>query len=153
MHRGSEYFYVTFDGRVKLEADLTTDQRRIETAIGTTPLGGGTALYDAVLEGLDLSHRARQPQQAIVVISDGADQHSTHSLQEVIRSVREAELQIYTIGYFSREEETFFRRSGARVTLIDGRIVDNPQYVLQRLAKDSGGDRFSRDLTENWRKR
>jgi Ca-activated chloride channel family protein len=141
-HRGSEYFYVTFDDGVKLEADLTTDQHRIETAIDTTPLGGGTALYDAVLEGLDLSRRARQPRQAIVVISDGADQNSTHTLQEVIRSVREAELQIYTIGYFSREEETLFRRSGAKLTLIDGRIVDNPQYALQRLAKDSGGESF-----------
>src|SRR5207237_8900749 len=90
----------------------------------------------------ELSRPARQPRQAVVIISDGADQDSTHTLQEVIRAVREAELQVYTIGYFGKEEETSFRRSGAKLTLIDGRVVDNPRYVLQRLAKDSGGESF-----------
>ena len=139
---GSEYFYVTFDDRVKVEADLTMDRHRIDTAIDGTASGGGTALYDAVLEGLSLTHRAQRPRQAVIIISDGADQNSMRTLQEVIRAVREAELQVYTIGYFGKEEEILFRRSGAKLTLIDGRVVDNPKYVLQRLAKDSGGESF-----------
>ncbi|HYR43459.1 MAG TPA: VWA domain-containing protein [Terriglobia bacterium] len=139
---GSEYFYLTFDDRVKVEADLTMDQHRIDSAIAGTSPGGGTALYDAVLEGLAVTRRGQQPRQAVVIISDGADQNSMHTLQEVIRAVREAELQVYTIGYFSKEEEMLFRRSAAKLTLDDGRVVDNPQHVLQRLAKDSGGESF-----------
>ena len=139
---GSEYFYLPFDDHVKLAADLTSDPREIEAAIGNTTLGGGTSLYDAVLEGLSRSGAAHQPRQVLVIISDGADQHSIHPLAEVIRKVRDAKLQVYAIGYFGKDEEPFFRRSGAKLTLIDGHEVDNPRNVLHRLASDSGAEAF-----------
>jgi Ca-activated chloride channel family protein len=139
---GSQYFYITFDDQVKLAADLTDDRRQMETAIDKTTLGGGTALYDAVLKGLDLSGQAARPRQVLIIISDGADQHSTHKLQEVVRAVREAELQVFTIGYFAPEEDAFFRRSTSKLTLSDGSVVDNPQSVLKRLASDSGAESF-----------
>jgi len=153
---GSEYFYLPFDDHVKLQADLTSDPHQIETAIAGTTLGGGTALYDAVLEGLSRSATAHQPRQVLVIISDGADQHSIHPLAEVIRKVRDAKLQVYTIGYFGKDEEPFFRRSGQKLTLIDGREVDNPRYVLRRLATDSGAEAFfprsDKELAEAVRK-
>src|SRR5436190_161587 len=97
---GSEYFYLPFDDHVKLQADLTSDPHQIETAIAGTTLGGGTALYDAVLEG--------------------------------------------------------WSRSGQKLTLIDGREVDNPRYVLRRLATDSGAEAFfprsDKELAEAVRK-
>jgi len=139
---GSQYFYIAFDDNVKLSADLTDDRHQVETAIDQTTLGGGTALYDAVLKGLAISAQAARPRQVLIIISDGADQHSTHLLGEVIRAVREAELQVFTIGYFSPQEEAFVRRSGDKLTLTDGTVVDNPQYVLKKLASESGAESF-----------
>jgi len=139
---GSQYFYIAFDDNVKLSADLTDDRHQVETAIDQTTLGGGTALYDAVLKGLAISAQAARPRQVLIIISDGADQHSTHLLAEVIRAVREAELQVFTIGYFSPQEEAFVRRSGDKLTLADGTVVDNPQYVLKKLASESGAESF-----------
>jgi len=139
---GSQYFYIAFDDNVKLSADLTDDRHQVETAIDQTTLGGGTALYDAVLKGLAISAQAARPRQVLIIISDGADQHSTHLLGEVIRAVREAELQVFTIGYFSPQEEAFVRRSGDKLTLADGTVVDNPQYVLKKLASESGAESF-----------
>lgn len=139
---GSQYFYIAFDDNVKLSADLTDDRHQVETAIDQTTLGGGTALYDAVLKGLAISAQAARPRQVLIIISDGADQHSTHLLGEVIRAVREAELQVFTIGYFSAQEEAFVRRSGDKLTLTDGTVVDNPQYVLKKLASESGAESF-----------
>ena len=139
---GSQYFYIAFDDNVKLSADLTDDRHQVETAIDQTTLGGGTALYDAVLKGLAISAQAARPRQVLIIISDGADQHSTHLLGEVIRAVREAELQVFTIGYFSPQEEAFVRRSGDKLTLADGTVVDNPQYVLKKLASESGAEAF-----------
>ena len=141
-HEGSQYFYIAFDDNVKLSADLTDDRHQVETAIDQTTLGGGTALYDAVLKGLAISAQAARPRQVLIIISDGADQHSTHLLGEVIRAVREAELQVFTIGYFSPQEEAFVRRSGDKLTLADGTVVDNPQYVLKKLASESGAESF-----------
>jgi Ca-activated chloride channel family protein len=141
-HSGSEYFYYTFDDQVRLAADFTSDPERMQAAIQQTALGGGTSLYDAVVEGIAMCSRAQLPRQAIVIISDGADMHSKHELQETMRIVRESEMQIYTIGYFGPEEDRLFRRSGPKIQLSDDRTIDNPRDVLQRIAKESGAESF-----------
>jgi len=141
-HDGSEYFYVAFDDQVKLAADFTTDRERVQSAIQQTALGGGTSLYDAIVEGLALCSRAQLPRQALVIISDGADQHSRHELQETMRIVRESEMQIYTIGYFAPDEDRLLRSSGAKVTLAGGRTIDNPRDVLEKIARESGAESF-----------
>lgn len=139
---GSEFFYVTFDDRVKLAADLNTDRKAIDAAIAATALGGGTSLYDAILEGLRHCSRARLPRQVLVVVSDGYDQHSTHLLEEVIRIVQESQVQIYTIGYYNKGEENLLRQYGEKVTLLNGDEIDNPRKVLQRISRESGAESF-----------
>src|SRR5262249_21522256 len=100
-----------------------------------------------------LCTKAQLPRQALIIISDGADLHSRHELQEVMRVVRESEMQIYTIGYFTPEEDRLFRSSGSRINLADGRIIDNPRDVLQKIAKESGAESFfprsDAELTRN----
>jgi Ca-activated chloride channel family protein len=139
---GSEYFYIPFDEEVRVAEDFTTDRQKIESAIQLTSLGGGTALYDAVVQGVALSKKARLPRQALVIISDGADQHSQYNLQEILSIVRESEVQVYTIGYFDPAEEAQYKTRDKTITLIDGREIDNPQLVLNDLARESGGVAF-----------
>jgi Ca-activated chloride channel family protein len=139
---GSEFFYIEFDEVVNVGADFTSDRQNLISAIQRTVLGGGTSLYEAILKGLILTDRAQLPRRALVVISDGADQHSTHKLSETIRFVRESEIQIFTIGYFSREEEQLFRASTSKMMRIDGKELDNPLIALEKVAEESGGDFF-----------
>src|SRR5262245_22632076 len=141
-HDGSEYFFFTFDDQVRLAADFTTDREHIQSTIHATPLGGGSSRYDAIVQGLALCSQAHLPRQALVIIADGADQHSRHELQETMRIVRESEMQIYTIGYFGPEEDRLFRRSGPKVELSDGRTIDNPRGVLETVARESGAESY-----------
>jgi Ca-activated chloride channel homolog len=141
-HEGSEYFAFAFDDQVKLVADFTNDRDRAESAIEQTDLGQGTSLYDAIVEGLAFCSRAQLPRQALVIISDGADMHSRHELQETMQIVRESEMQIYTIGYFGPEEDRLFRSSGAKVKLDSGRTIDNPRDVLAKIARESGAESY-----------
>jgi len=141
-HEGSEYFYFAFDDQVELAADFTADRERVQSAIQQTKLGGGTSLYDAIVQALALRSRSQLARQALVIISDGADQHSSHKLQEVMRMVRESEVQIYTIGYFSPDEDSLVRNSGPTVLLADRSTIDNPRNVLQRIARESGAVSF-----------
>src|ERR1700746_559467 len=90
---GSEYFYLPFDDQVKVGADFTIEREKVDDAIQQTNLGGGTSLYDAILQGLTLCGKAQLPRQALVIISDGADQHSKHQLPELLKTVRESQLQ------------------------------------------------------------
>ena len=141
-HEGSEYFYFTFDDQVKLAADFTKDPNALHSAIDRTPLGGGTSLYDAIVEGLTLCSRATLPRQALIIISDGADQHSRHNLQETMQIVRESEMQIFTIGYFSPDEDKNLSTAGPKIQMTDGRTIDNPRDVLQRVARESGAESY-----------
>jgi Ca-activated chloride channel homolog len=139
---GSEFFYIEFDEVVNVAADFTTDRQQLASAIQRTSLGGGTSLYDAVIKGLMLTDRAQLPRRALVVVSDGTDQHSRHVLPGLIRQVRESEIQIFTIGYFSKQEEELFRDSRSRVMRIDGKELDNPRVALEKIAEESGADSF-----------
>jgi Ca-activated chloride channel family protein len=139
---GSEFFYVEFNEQVRLVADFTTDRTKVESAIQKTVAAGGTSLYDAVLESVSMTGRAKLARQALVIISDGADQHSRHRLEETMSLLRQSEMQVFTIGYFSRDEERAFRNADAKLTLTDGTEIDNPNIVLSRLAKESGGVSF-----------
>jgi Ca-activated chloride channel family protein len=139
---GSEFFYIEFNEKVRIAADSTSDRQAVVSAIRRTTAEGSTSLYDAILEGVALSGRAQLPRQALVVISDGADQHSTHELAEIIDIVRESGLQIYTIGYFSAEEERISRSSAKKLPLSNGAEVDNPRLALLRIAEESGAVAF-----------
>ena len=63
-------------------------------------------------------------------------------MRETIRFVRQSEIQIFTIGYFSREEEQLFRTSKATMMRIDGKELDNPRIALEEVAEESGADFF-----------
>src|SRR5262245_4338762 len=141
-HEGSEFFFFAFDDQVRLQADFTNDRDRVQSAILETDLGGGTSLYDAIVEGIALCSRAQLPRQALIIISDGADMHSRHELEETMQIVRESETQIYTIGYFATDEDKLFRSSGPKIRLVDGRTIDNPRQVLAKIARDSGADSY-----------
>jgi Ca-activated chloride channel family protein len=141
-HEGSEFFYIEFDETVNVAAGFTSDRQNLLSTIQRTALGGGTSLYEAILKGLALTDRAQLPRRALVIISDGADQHSTHKLSETIRFVRESEIQIFTIGYFSSEEEQLFRASTSKMMRIDGKELDNPRIALEKVAQESGADFF-----------
>jgi VWFA-related protein len=142
LKEGSEFFYIDFDDRVNIPTPFTSDRKQLESALEGTIAEGGTSLYDALIQGIELAGESRLPRQALVIISDGADQHSTHQLQELIEIVRESELQIYTIGYFAEEEARMIRRSGPRISLINGEEVDNPRLTLEKIAAESGALSF-----------
>ena len=58
--------------------------------------------------------------KVMVVITDGADQHSRHTLEGVVQRLRQSQVQDYLVGYYRQEEARVFRLSGATVQLQGG---------------------------------
>jgi VWFA-related protein len=81
---------------------------------------------------------AHHPRQALVVVTDGADQHSWRPVEEVLHQLQSSMVQLYLVGYFSSSESELFDESGQTVELIDGRRIDNPKIVFNRLSEGSG---------------
>ncbi|MGH9502589.1 MAG: VWA domain-containing protein [Terriglobales bacterium] len=101
-----DYFVITFDDQPTL---LATSIEAIpdlqETLTSYTP-DGHTALLDAVYMAVARMRTARYERRVLLIISDGADNHSRYGLKEVRRLVEEANVGIYAIGIF---DSLFFR--------------------------------------------
>ena len=101
-----DYFVITFADQPRL---LTTSIQSIEdmqeTLTADTP-DGHTALLDAIYLAIARMRSAHYQRRALLIISDGADNHSRYGLKEVRRLVEEANVDVYAIGIF---DSMFFR--------------------------------------------
>lgn len=92
-----EYFLVEFSNRAKVAEGFTTDIKRLRDRLSFAPAEGATALYDAVYLGLAQLKRGQNPKKALLLITDGEDNHSRYSRGDIREFVREADAQIYVI--------------------------------------------------------
>src|SRR5438105_4634531 len=92
-----EYFLVEFSSRAKVAEGFTSDIRRLRDRLSLTPAQGSTALYDAVYLGLSKLKGAQHPKKALLLITDGEDNHSRYSRGDLREIVRESDAQIYVI--------------------------------------------------------
>ena len=139
---GDEIFLVPFTDQVE-EFRQLTEEERLHPPLPNKPVpGSGTALYDALAAALCHMKFAQNRRQAIVVVTDGADQNSRLSLDQVVGLARTSSAQIFTIGFFEKSEYDGFRRRTKTVTLQGEREIDNPLIVFERLAKESGAEAF-----------
>jgi Ca-activated chloride channel homolog len=121
-------FVVNFNEKVTLglpdAKSFTNSADELEQAIWATRASGQTALYDAVVEGLARSTAGGPQKKVLIVISDGGDNASAHSLPEVLKSASQSSAAIYTVGIFDEEDS------------------DRNPDVLRRLARATGGEAF-----------
>ncbi|MBZ5672390.1 MAG: VWA domain-containing protein [Acidobacteriia bacterium] len=105
LHAGSsknQILLQTYDATSSIIQDFTNDPDLLNEKIRGLKAGGGKALYDALYFACrEKMLKAGQPEdtrRVLVVISDGLDVQSQHSLDEAISMARKAETLIYTIG-------------------------------------------------------
>ncbi|MFM7543808.1 MAG: OmpA family protein [Ignavibacteria bacterium] len=67
--------------------------------------GGGTAIYDGALAGIDELKKTSNPRKVMIVFSDGGDNASKADQDSVIREARKQGVNIYTIAYGITDEE------------------------------------------------
>ena len=121
--REDEYFLIKFSDRPELANDFTRDVDQLRNTLLFSPIVGNTALFDAVYVGMEKLKEAENSKRAILLITDGEDNHSRYSLADVIERVREMDIQIYVIGLVSPISRT-------------------ARPVLNNLAEVTGGQAF-----------
>jgi Ca-activated chloride channel family protein len=93
-----EYFLVEFANRPEVASDFTTDISKLQSKIIFAPAKGMTAMYDAVYVGLEKLKTGNNPKRALLLITDGEDNRSRYTFQNVKEFVKEQDVQIYAIG-------------------------------------------------------
>jgi Ca-activated chloride channel family protein len=96
-----EFFMVTFNDRPELRADFTNSVEDVQGKLVYTVPQGRTALLDAIYMGVSKMKDARNSKKALLIISDGGDNHSRYTEREIKSLVKEADVQIYSIGIFT----------------------------------------------------
>ncbi len=133
-----EFFVETFNDGVKTQQDFSTDRLVLEQQLKRIEAGGATALYDAILEGVDHIQRGHHDKKALLVVTDGADNASTHRFQEVLERARQESVALYIVGMF--DQETF---------VVEGTNENHLKRSLTELAEATGGKAyFPRNIKE-----
>jgi len=93
-----EVFLEAFSSQPVFLQDFTDSRLLLSRAIGMLRPVGGTALYDAMLDGLRHVSYGHNPKKALFIISDGDDTTSFSTLERAISAARRAGVLIYAIG-------------------------------------------------------
>jgi Ca-activated chloride channel homolog len=125
---GDQVFVVNFNENVELglppSLRFSNDPIQLESAISRVPASGKTALYDAISLGLQVLSEGAPNKKVLLVISDGGDNASKHTLAQTLALAEQSSVIIYTVGIFDADDP------------------DQNPGVLRRLARATGGLAF-----------
>lgn len=93
-----EFFLVGFNDRPFKIADFTQDTSALMSKLNWLVPKGSTALLDAIYLGLHEMRRAKYSRKALLIFSDGGDNHSRYSEGDLKRAAQESDTQIYAVG-------------------------------------------------------
>ena len=137
-----ETFVVHFDDTARLDRDFTDSIPLLEDTLTDAKPFGQTAIYDALILALDHMENARHPKKAILLITDGVDNSSKHTLSEAIEATKRSRVAVYSVGLLSvsgglKAEESLIRisdASGGRAFFPS--TVEEARTTMDRVARD-----------------
>jgi Ca-activated chloride channel homolog len=97
-HERDEYFLIGFNSRAQLLIDRTRDGNAVLDKLTFVQTKGNTALYDACYLGVERVQRGAHAKRAILLISDGQDNNSRYTFNELRRVLKESDVVLYGIG-------------------------------------------------------
>src|SRR6201998_4209369 len=107
-----EFFMVVFSDQPRLSSDFTNSPEDLQKEILFTQPKGRTALLDAIQMGLRKMKSAKYGKRALLIISDGGDNHSRYREREITSLAKESDVMIYSIGLFDRYVPTVEEAQG-----------------------------------------
>ena len=126
-----EFFVIGFNDRPELIEDFTSSVEDIQARLASVHSGHRTALLDAIYWGLEKMKDAKHERKALLVVSDGGDNRSRYTEGEVRAQVREADVEIYSVGIFDPYAATPEERMGP--------------MLLNEISEETGGRLFRVD--------
>jgi Ca-activated chloride channel family protein len=128
-----EFFLITFADRPEEVSDFTTSVEDVQAKLLQTSPKGRTALLDAIYLGITKMRQARYRKRALLIISDGGDNHSRYTENEIKSLVKESDVLLYGLGIYDHYFPTLEERLGpsllTNITEITGGrtfTIDNP---------------------------
>ncbi len=141
-----EFLLLTVSTQPGIGPGFSSDPAGVIETIAYSKPAGMTALIDTVYAGLNQMRNARNPQRALVILSDGMENHSQYSRNQLLRAALEANVQIYAVvlpttpggvaGNGAPFRPSMIAKPGDR-----GPQIEGPE-LLEALAEKTGGLHF-----------
>lgn len=128
-HDRDEYFLIAFNSRAQLLMDRTRDGQAVLDKLTFVQTKNNTALYDACYLGVERVQRGTHPKRALLLISDGQDNNSRYTFNELRRVLKESDVVLYAIGILGGSD-------------VGSALGMEGQGILDELANVSGGKAF-----------
>jgi Ca-activated chloride channel homolog len=168
-----EVFVVNFNDDAFLDnphgKDFTSSQAELEEALTRIDSRGGTAMRDAIRMSIDhLKQKAHKDKKVLVVVTDGDDNGSLVTLENLVKAAQQSEVLLYGIGLLNEEEkskakhakraletlaeatggETYFPKEVAEVDRIAHQVARNirSQYTIQYTPSNAAMDGSYRQI-------
>lgn len=136
---GAEHAVIWFNDVVGVAQAFTGDRVSAKMAVDQLEPGGGTALYDALLEAYSLMPRAAYARQAVLLLSDGQDEGSRRHFSDVSPVVEASQATLYAIGSYAEAQRRLFLTGRQYYREPEFEHNLNPVWILEALARVSGG--------------
>jgi Ca-activated chloride channel family protein len=137
-HPLDEFFTLNFNEAVWAglppSIAFTQDTDQLQAALSGAPAQGMTALYDALDYGLIHLQRGTRDRKALIVVSDGGDNASLHTLAAVLERARRTNAVIYSVTFFDPDNR------------------DARPHVLKTLTRETGGRALSAKRNDDVRR-
>lgn len=132
-----QVFVVNFNDVYYLDTpgDFATNLEDLKSALGKIDSRGGTALYDAVYASLDHVKLGNRDKKVLLVVTDGEDNASRYSYEELLRYAQKSTAVIYTIGLLGSEEP-------GGLFKIHGGSAHRAAKILEKIAEATGGQSY-----------
>jgi len=127
-----DYFLVEFNSTAQVAVPTTTDYGRIESALSHVEAAGKTALFDGIHLALGEMRKSTKRRKALVIISDGGDNHSRLARRDIDNEIDEGGILLFAIAVYDPQNS-----SSLSPEEMSGPIL------LQQMAQETGGREFS----------
>src|SRR5271170_5279198 len=93
-----DVFLFAFSGKPFMLQPFTTDHSLVASRLELLHAYGQTALFDVIMEGLQMVQRGRYDKKALLVVTDGMDNTSASTVNDVVAQARRMGVLVYSIG-------------------------------------------------------
>lgn len=132
-----QVFVVNFNDVYYLDTpgDFASNIEELKAALDKIDSRGGTALYDAVYASLDHMKLGNRDKKVLMVVTDGEDNASRYSLEELVGYAQKSNVVIYTVGLLGAQEPGgLFKMHGGGSR--------RAAKILEKLAHVTGGEAY-----------
>ena len=146
LRRDEDFFVNIFGERGNLSTNFVPSDKQVRDWVQNGDRKGPTSLYDAIFAASNKVAAMKNPKKILIVLTDGQDHNSQHSLKELRLHLYGINLPVYSVTFSSENRRMFsyadINRNGPRQVFAASEASELDKGMLAEISKTSGGQSF-----------